>query len=252
MLSPLARKLAWLTARPIAHRGLHDAAANRIENTLAAFTAAIAEGYAIECDLQMSADGEAMVFHDNTLDRLTATRGRVSARTSAELKKIEFRNATARMAELGELLDHVHGRVPLVIEIKSQWNGDTALARRAVELLASYKGRHALMSFDPDIVAAVRRLSPKTVRGIVADRVDDRGVWRRLDLTRRLELRHLAHLERSDPQFISFEVEGLPWPPVQALRAAGMPVISWTIRSKAQADTARRYSDQITFEGFRP
>jgi glycerophosphoryl diester phosphodiesterase len=172
----------------------------------------------------------------------------VSARTSAELKKIEFRNATARMAELGELLDHVHGRVPLVIEIKSQWNGDTALARRAVELLASYKGPHALMSFDPDIVAAVRRLSPKTVRGIVADR----GGSSRLDVTRRLELRHLAHLERSDPQFISFEVEGLPWPPVQALRAAGMPVISWTIRSKAQADTARRYSDQITFEGFRP
>jgi glycerophosphoryl diester phosphodiesterase len=251
MLSPLARELAWLTARPIAHRGLHDASANRIENTMAAFRAAVAEGYAIECDLQMSADGEAMVFHDSTLDRLTNARGKLSACTSAELKKIAFRNAKAYMSSLSELLDEAQGRVPLVIEIKSRWNGDIQLARRAVELLANYKGPHALMSFDPDIVAAVRQLSPAMVRGIVADRVAGEG-WRRLPLARRLELRHLAHLERSVPHFISFDVEGLPWPPVQALRAGGMPVISWTVRSEAQAETALRYSDQITFEGFRP
>jgi glycerophosphoryl diester phosphodiesterase len=251
MLSPLARELAWLTARPIAHRGLHDPKAACIENTLAAFRAAMAEGYAIECDLQMSADGEAMVFHDGTLDRLMKAQGRLSARTSEELKTIEFKNAAARMPSLGELLDDVQGRVPLVIEIKSQWNGDDRLARRAIELLASYKGPHALMSFDPEIVAAVRRLSPATVRGIVADRSIGPS-RRRLPLARRLELRRLAHLERSAPHFISFDVEGLPWPPVQALRAAGMPVISWTVRTKAQADAARRYSDQITFEGFRP
>jgi glycerophosphoryl diester phosphodiesterase len=251
MLSPFARELAWLTARPIAHRGLHDAGVNRIENTMTAFHAAIAEGYAIECDLQMSADGEAMVFHDSTLERLTEAYGRLSDRTSGDLKKIEFRNAKTRMPSLSELLDDVQGRVPLVIEIKSRWDGDVQLARRAVELLAGYKGPHALMSFDPDIVAAVRQLSPATVRGIVADRVAGRG-RRRLPLLRRLELRHLAHLERSDPHFISFDVGGLPWPPVQALRAAGMPVISWTVRSKAQAEAALRYSDQITFEGFRP
>lgn len=155
------------------------------------------------------------------------------------------------MPSLSDLLDDVQGRVPLVIDIKSQWNGDVRLAHRAVELLAGYKGLHALMSFDPDIIAAVRRLSPSTIRGIVADRVASQG-WRRLPLARRLELRHLAHLERSDPHFISFDIEGLPWPPVQALRAGGMPVICWTVRSKAQAEAARRYSDQITFEGFRP
>ena len=251
MLSELARELAWLTARPIAHRGLHDAKANRIENTLDAFRAAMTEDYAIECDLQRSADGEAMVFHDSTLDRLTDARGRLSARTAAALKKIEFKNAKTRMLSLGELLDDVQGRVPLMIEIKSQWNGDDQLARHAVELLAGYKGPHALMSFDPDIVAAVKHLSPAKVRGIVADRGGAHS-WGRLPFARRLALRHLAHLERSDPHFISFDVEGLPWPPVQALRAAGMPVISWTIRSQAQADAARRFSDQITFEGFRP
>jgi glycerophosphoryl diester phosphodiesterase len=251
MLAPLTQKLAWLTARPIAHRGLHDAAAGRIENTMAAFDAAMAEDYAIECDLQSSADGEAMVFHDRTLDRLTMVRGRVSSLKSGELKKIEFKKGKERMPRLDQLLDHVQGRVPLIIEIKSQWDGATGLAERAVKLLASYKGPHALMSFDPDLVAAVRGLSPATVRGIVADRVADE-TWRRLPLPRRLELRHLAHLERSDPHFVSFDVRGLPWPPVQTLRAAGMPVISWTIRSAVQAEAARRYSDQITFEGFRP
>jgi glycerophosphoryl diester phosphodiesterase len=251
MLSPLARTLAWLTARPIAHRGLHDPAANRIENTMAAFDAAMAENYPIECDLQVSADGEAMVFHDNTLNRLTTARGKVSALTSEQLKKIAFRNGKARMPALSELLDHVRGSVPLIIEIKSQWNGATALTERAIELLASYKGPHALMSFDPDLIAAVKRLSPGTVRGIVADRVADRNLSG-LPFPWRLELRHLAHLERSDPHFVSYDIRGLPWPPVQALRAAGMPVISWTIRSKAQAERARRYSDQITFEGFRP
>jgi glycerophosphoryl diester phosphodiesterase len=107
------------------------------------------------------------------------------------------------------------------------------------------------MSFDPDLVAAVKHLSPGTMRGIVADRVAGKS-WRRLPLPRRLELRHLAHVERSDPHFVSFDVEGLPWPPVQELRAAGLPVISWTIRSKAQEKAARLYSDQITFEGFYP
>lgn len=251
MLAPLARKLAWLTARPIAHRGLHDAAVGPIENTMAAFDAAIAGDYAIECDLQSSADREAMVFHDRTLDRLTATRGRVSNLKSGELKKVEFKSGKERMPDLGELLAHVRGRVPLVIEIKSHWDGSADLAERTLELLAGYQGPHALMSFDPDIVAVVKRLSPATVRGIVADRVAD-GTWRRLPLPLRLELRHLTHLERSDPHFVSFQVGGLPWPPVQALRAAGMPVISWTVRSAAQAAEARRYSDQITFEGFRP
>ena len=64
-----------LTARPIAHRGLHDAPSGVIENTPSAFRAAIASGYGIECDLQVSADGEAMVYHDDVLGRLTDHHG---------------------------------------------------------------------------------------------------------------------------------------------------------------------------------
>jgi glycerophosphoryl diester phosphodiesterase len=192
-----------------------------------------------------------MVFHDYTLDRLTSEKGNLGERTSAELKKIKLRNSTEGMQTLSELLAQVKGRVPLVIELKSRWNGDTTLARRAVEALEEYKGRFALMSFDPDLVEAVRTQSPQTVRGLVADRVAGKS-WSHLPLPRRLELRHLLHLERSLPHFIAYKARHLPWPPVSKLRAAGLLVISWTVRSEAEASAVRRYCDQITFEGFRP
>src|SRR3954464_1510972 len=83
--------LDWLTARPIAHRGLHDAAAGVIENTTSAFQAALDGGYGIECDVQITADGEAMVHHDGALGRLTDGSGALDSMTAAELKRVAFK-----------------------------------------------------------------------------------------------------------------------------------------------------------------
>jgi glycerophosphoryl diester phosphodiesterase len=139
--------------------------------------------------------------------------------------------------------------VPLIIELKSHWDGDERLAARALEVLKGYSGDYALMSFDPDVIAAVRRLSPATIRGIVAEKAFD-SYYDSLPLAKQIELRTFAHVERTRPDFISFYFEELPWAPIETLRADGMPIISWTIRSPGQAWSARRYSDQITFEGF--
>jgi len=247
--TPELRRLDWLVARPIAHRGLHDKAKGVIENTEAAFAAAIKQGYAIECDLQSSRDGEAMVFHDDTLERLTEASGPLGARSTRDLQKIGFKNADARMQTLGELLEQVAGRATLVIEIKSHWDGDNRLADRALAVLEAYEGPYALMSFDPDIIAHVRERSPHTVRGIVADRTTD-DYYSHLPLARRLELRSLSHADRTRPHFVSFCASELPFAPITRLRMAGLPVVSWTIRTPDQAQHARRYSDQITFEGF--
>ena len=95
--------LDWLTARPLAHRGLHDATAGKIENTASAFAAAIAGGYGIECDLQISADGEAMVHHDDALGRLTEGSGRLADMTSADIKQVRFKHSADRILTLGEL-----------------------------------------------------------------------------------------------------------------------------------------------------
>lgn len=247
--TPELRRLDWLVARPIAHRGLHDKAKGVIENTEDAFAAAITHGYAIECDLQLSSDGEAMVFHDDILDRLTDASGAVITRSTRELQKLKFRNSDATMQTLGEMLHQVEGRATLVIEIKSHWDGDNRLADRALSVLEGYEGPYALMSFDPDIIVHVRERSPLTVRGIVADRTTD-VYYSHLPLERRLELRTLSHAKCTRPHFVSFCAGELPFQPIGRLRAAGLPVISWTIRTPDEARHARRYSDQITFEGF--
>ena len=244
------RAFDWLIARPIAHRGLHDAKRGVVENTRSAFAAAIVSNYAIECDVQLTADGEAVVFHDETLDRLALAQGPLIARTAAELASIVLRGTTDRIETLADLLAQVRGRVALIIELKSSWNGNVALARRAVQLLRSYSGPCALMSFDPDLVEALR-CEPHIARGIVAERAT-RPSWQALPLARRLELRHLRHWQRTLPHFISFDAGGLPWPPVTQLRAVGLPVITWTVRSEDEATAVRRYCDQITFEGFLP
>jgi glycerophosphoryl diester phosphodiesterase len=249
--SPALSRLGSLVGRPIAHRGLHDSGKGVVENSAAAFGHAIAHDYAIECDLQLSADGEAMVFHDEELDRLMESSGPLRARTARALRRIAFKRGRDRIQTLGDLLDQVAGKVTLVIELKSHWDGDDALLRRALEVLAPYSGRYSLMSFDPDIVAAIREMSPATLRGIVTDRTTDH-FYDRLSLGRRLELRYSTHMWRTQPHFISYRWSDLPFTPVSLFREAGHPVICWTIRSPDTAAWASRYADQITFEGFLP
>ena len=248
--APVLRKLGWLVERPIAHRGLHDGSRGIMENSPGAFAAAMARNYAIECDLRLSADGEAMVFHDATLDRLTAAKGPVIARSAAELRELALRGSGERMQTLPELLAQVNGAVPLVIELKSRWNGSLDLARRTAEVVGDYDGHVALMSFDPDVVAGLAELAPLVPRGMVADR--ESVMDARLGLARRLELRHFSHVARSRPHFLSYHVDGLPYGPPRAFRQAGLPVICWTVRDEETARRARRYADQITFEGFLP
>jgi glycerophosphoryl diester phosphodiesterase len=248
-VSPQLRDLSWLVARPIAHRGLHDKSKGVLENTESAFAAAIRGNYTIECDLQVTREGKAVVFHDETLERLTEAEGLAKLRTVKELKSLAYRVGNDRMQTLQELLEQVNGKVPLVIELKSHWDGDETLALQALKVLEDYDGPYCLMSFDPDAIAAVATYSPSTVRGIVADRTVD-SYYNSLPLGRRLEMRSFSHLTRTRPHFVSYYFRDLPFAPVQRIRAAGYPVITWTIRSEEQARVARRYSDQITFEGY--
>jgi glycerophosphoryl diester phosphodiesterase len=247
--SPALRDLGWLIARPIAHRGLHDAKKCIIENTKSAFAAAIDAHYAIECDLQISRDGEALVFHDETLDRLMDGKGLVCDHTAGELSDMRFKSGSDNIQTLSELLAQVRGRVPLVVELKSVWDGNEALARRAVEIVKDYDGAFAFMAFDPRVMAKVRALAPDIVRGIVADRVTHPD-YDILPVTARVGLREFEHIEDTQPDFISYHWRDLPYPPVTQFRQTGRPVISWTIRSLEEAAAARPYCDQITFEGF--
>lgn len=241
----------WLIARPIAHRGLHDAARGVIENTAGAIDAAIAGRYGIEVDLQISSDGEAMVHHDDALGRLTDGDGRLAEMSAAELKRVPFRASAERMLTLPELLERVGGRVALVLELKSRFDGDDRLVARVAKTLAAYAGPVAAMSFDPVMIAALRRIAPRLRRGIVAERrfaelPPRSAAWRRPALA------HLLHAPMTRPDFIAYRVDDLPAPATRVARLLGLPILTWTVRTAAQRQQAASAADQMIFEGFRP
>jgi glycerophosphoryl diester phosphodiesterase len=248
--TPQLRELNWLVARPIAHRGLHNGK-TVIENTPAAFGAAIAADFAIECDLQISADGEAMVFHDDDVDRLMDAKGSVKSFDAKQLQKMKFAQTADRMQTLGELLEQVDGKSTLVIELKSHWDGNMDLVRRSLEVLESYDGPVAVMSFDPQMIACACTLAPHLVRGITADRTTD-PYYEVVPVGKRVAMRSFAHLDKTQPHFVSYNWQELPFDPITEIRNAGHPVITWTTRSKAEAAKSLRYCDQVTFEGYVP
>jgi glycerophosphoryl diester phosphodiesterase len=247
------RAPAWLTARPVAHRGLHDDARGIVENMPAAARAAMAGNFSIELDIQLTADGEAMVHHDDGLGRLTEGSGALRTRTAAELRQVAFKNTSERMMSLSDLCDLVAGRVPLVIEVKSHFDGDRRLVRRMAEVLSSYEGPAAGMSFDPDQVLALRELIPARPRGIVAQRTYTAAEWPDTTPDQRAGMTYLRHAFRTRPHFVAYWVDELPdIAPWIARNIFGCPLLTWTVRTAEQRTRAHRYADQMIFERFHP
>ncbi len=245
-------KLEWLTARPIAHRGLHDAAAGVIENTASAFRAAIERNYGIETDVQVSADGEAMVHHDDALGRLTDGHTALAAMSAADIGAVKFKATGDRILALSELLELVSGRVPLVIELKSRFDGNTRLAARVAEVLATYRGSAAVMSFDPALIERIRAIAPNLIRGIVTERHYTDHEWDRLSHAEKLRLAFLLHMPSTRPHFIAYAGRDLPALAPLAARGLGLPLLTWTIRTATERARVLRFADQVIFEGFLP
>ena len=242
---------AWLTARPIAHRGLHDAAKGVVENTLGAAEVAIRGGFAIECDVQLSRDGEAIVFHDDALDRLTRARGAVIEKTVAEIQAAAFRDSEERAPTFPQLLARVAGRTPLICELKSRFDGDMRLAERVAALAREYDGPLAFKSFDPAAIAYLRaRHDGIGPLGMVAQPSYRGWHWRDLSAAQKQICAAFLHYPETRPDFLSWSVDDLPHPTPFLLRELkGMPVMVWTVRTAEQRRTASRWADQIVFEG---
>ena len=245
--------LDWLTARPIAHRGLHDAAAGVIESTASAFGAAIAGSYSIETDLQISADGEAFVHHDDTLGRLTEGSARLADMTAAEIETVRFKATGDRIMTLGDLCDFVAGRATLVLELKSHFDSDRRLVQRAAHVLANYRGPVAVMSFDPALIEVVRWIAPQLTRGMVAERHYAGHDWDGFPPAEKRSMAFFLHATRTRPQFIAYGVKDLPAAaPLIARTIFRLPLLTWTVRSEADRARAASWADQIIFEGIRP
>ncbi len=245
--------LDWLTARPIAHRGLHDAALGLIENTAGAARAAIDAGYGIETDVQISADGEAMVHHDDVLGRLTEGEGRLDQMSTAQLKRVPYRGSDEHMLTLGELCEVVGGRGTMLIELKGRFDGDSRLPARVAQILAGYCGPAAPMSFDPQQITQVRHKAPSLTCGIVAAKYHPHPYWDLMPFWMRYGMGYLVTGLVAHAQFVAYGVDDLPaLAPLLARRVLCLPLLTWAVRTEAQRQTAARWADQMIFEGFRP
>jgi glycerophosphoryl diester phosphodiesterase len=194
-----------------------------------------------------------MVHHDYELGRLTEGSGELLSKTATELKAVAFKDTGDRMMTLGDLCSRVDGRVPLVLEVKSRFNGDRKLVARMVQVLASYHGPVVAMSFDPDQVLAIRDLMPQLPRGIVAQRHYQDGEWKLLPDEKIREMTGLRHAFRTRPHFVAYWVNELPAPaPWIARNIFGCALLTWTVRTPEQRERAARYADQMIFEGFLP
>jgi glycerophosphoryl diester phosphodiesterase len=225
----------WLRHVPIAHRGLHDEGAGLIENSLSAFAAAVAGNYAIECDLRLSRDGEAVIFHDETLERLTTQSGAVESYRAKQLEQMSLRGSTDRIPSLSALLSLVGTRVPLLLELKRCEAPSGVLETRVTDLLADYTGPAAVQSFDPDILTWFRAHAPAIPRGLLARAEQD-----------------LLTPAIVAAQFIAYDVAALPAFGPAFARRIGLPVIAWTVRDEHTRSIAAQHADNIIFEGIRP
>ena len=238
--------------RLIAHRGLHDLEHGIVENTATAFRAAIAGGYGIETDIQAAADGEPVIFHDESLERLTGIEGEVAAFTPEQLRRITLRHTDDRILTLTEFLRLVDGRAPLYLEIKSVGGADQGLDRRIAEALASYRGPASVISFDPASLAEMRRFAPHVPRGLSAMRFM-KGDAPGLSTLARFRLTHMLDIEDVKPDFLTYEVNGLAVmgrilpPPFSASAYRRVDGAHEEDRRKA-----RLFADAMIFEGFGP
>jgi len=232
---------------PIAHRGLHNRDNGVIENSVSAVREAVKLGYGVELDLQLSADGEAIVFHDDDLDRLTESSGPVHRKTTAELTAIALLGSTDTPMTLQKIMDEIAGQVPVLLELKNQKDRDTgALEHSTAQVLKTYKGPVAVMSFNPRMVARLAELLPEIPRGLTTGSFEGEGLPEAI----KDHLHAISDFDAVGACFVSHEASELEAPRVAELKRAGYPILTWTIRSEASEKEVRKIADNITFEGY--
>ncbi len=239
-MTNLTRAPDWLISKPIAHRAFHDKDAGRPENSIAAFSAALEAGFAIECDLQVSKTGEPVVYHDPVLGRMTGHQGNVHDYTPGELAKFKLLDSNNSIQTLAEHLAHVAGRTPLILELKAFEGFNIEYVDAVAGLVNSYDGPVCVKSFNHQICAQFKPTMPTIPRGLTAKGGDD------------CFQEHLDAMVEYDLQFASYNVVDLPNRFADKMRKDGIPVITWTVRNEEARETAFAHADQMIFEGFDP
>ena len=240
---------AWerLFAPPIAHRGLWSPEGPP-ENSLAAFRAACAAGYGIELDVQLSADGEAMVFHDGGLKRMTGAEGRLADRTAAELAELRLAGSDERIPTLAETLAVVGRRAMVHIELKTPYGAVGPLEQRVHEIIIDHAGPVCVIGFNAYSHAWFAERYPNVLRGLDSYSYADA---RNMDAAQRRAMAELEHVAIAKPHFLALGLDMLPGEAAARHRAKGLPVVAWTVKEPSQWEAIKAHCDNLIFEGFR-
>ena len=236
----------WLLTTPVAHRGLWGE--DIIENSLLAYKNAVEHGYPIEIDLYSSRDGEIFSFHDYTLERMTGEKGNIFDNTAKELKELylldnDGRKTDQKIPTFKEVLEVAKGKVPLLIEIKSQ--PDKTVVDKVVKILNSYSGEFAIQSFDPRQIIRVKRLAPHFIRGVLTTKIYSKA----LPFIKRMMVSRMLLNPFIKPDFISCSFEDLP---LKKKTTKNIPVIAWTITNQTDYEKIKPFARNIIFEKFIP
>ena len=236
--APAPGRVAFLKGQPYAHRGLHGNGV--LENSPAAFAAAIKLGHGIECDVQAAEDGRAFVFHDYELDRLTDQSGLIVKMRADDIDRVQLKGGHGKIPRLRETLAQVAGQVPILIEIKSRNMRVGPLCLSVRRALEGYGGKAAIMSFNPLVGAWFRKNADHIVRGLVVTEEDSKN-WRG-------RIARHRNLWTAKPDFLAYDIRDLPSRFAAAQRARGLPIVTWTVRSAEQEEIASVYADEPVYE----
>ncbi len=238
--------MKWLRKIPIAHRGLHNSS-DRPENSYAAFDYAVENNFPIELDLQITADEKLIVFHDENLSRMTGVEQNVNTAKLEEIKKLRLLNSNQTIPLFCELLEHINGNVPLLIEIKN-FARPNSFEEKVISDLKNYKGEFALQSFNPLTIRWLKLNAPHIIRGQISSRF--RGLP--VPLHYKYILRNLTLNFTSKPHFINYNIDDLPHLPVELYRNYGIPILAWTVKTPQQIKKANDLCDNFVFENLDP
>lgn len=240
-------KISWIKETPIAHRGLHTK--DIPENSLSAFENALKNNYAIELDVQFTKDKEVVVFHDENLKRITNDTRNIEDVNYDELKNLRLGNTNEIIPTLEEVLELVDSKVAILIEIKD-CKDYIELSEKTYEILKGYEGNYAIQSFNPFILEWYKNNASEVIRGQLSGTFTEGS--ESLNSFEKFVLKNMLLNFKSKPNYIGYELEGIPKSKLESLRKKGVPIIVWTVKNKEDMEKAYKYSDNITFEKFLP
>lgn len=234
----------FLKQNLIAHRGMHNVKNGIPENSMMAFEKAIENSYIIELDVHILKDKSVIVFHDDNLQRMTGFNKNVKDTTYSEIKDLKLQNTNFNIPLLKEVLDFVDGKVPIIIELKTDVKCGV-LEKETVNILKQYKGKYALKSFNPFSVYWLKKHHPEIIRGQLASNFNND----KMNIVKKLFLKNMLLNFITKPDFISYGIDGLPNKRVEKYRKTNV-VLGWTITNHIQMEKAKKYCDNFICENL--